>query len=72
MTAASKPPREVATKAEVIASLQCAHVALVNAAKLVASRYGAGSAQATQLAGAAAMIAEDWVPALQKRGDSNG
>ena len=62
---------EAATEAAVIASLKCAHVALVNAAERVASRYGAGCPKAKQLAGAAAMIAEDWIPAIEK-GDGNG
>jgi hypothetical protein len=62
---------EQTTEATVIASLKCAHVALVNAAERVASRYGVGCAQAQQIAGAAAMISEGWIPAIE-RGGGNG
>lgn len=54
-----------ATAEEVIASLDAAHAALLAAAEAVASRYGPGAQQATQLCGAALMISEDWVPAIR-------
>jgi adenine/guanine phosphoribosyltransferase-like PRPP-binding protein len=54
-----------ATAEAVLAALDAAHVALLDAAVLVAQRYGQGAQQAVQLCGAAAMIAEDWMPAIR-------
>ena len=56
-----------ASKAEVIARLEEAHVALVGAADAMARRYGS-SKQVEQICGAAIMISEDWVPAIHEDG----
>jgi hypothetical protein len=55
-----------ATRDEVIAALQAAEVALINASEALARRYGAESRVATQSAGAARMIATDWIPNILK------
>ena len=57
-----------ASKAEVIARLQEAHVALVGAADAMARRYGS-SKQVEQICGAARMIIDDWVPAIREEVD---
>lgn len=55
--------RHAPTKDEVISRLEEAHVALLAAAETIA-RYGA-SEQAAQMAGAATMVSEDWIPAIR-------
>ena len=54
-----------ATKAEVLACLEKAHVALVVAAEAMMRRYGS-SDHVKQLCGAAAMVSDDWMPAIRK------
>ena len=60
--------KDRASKAEVIARLEEAHVALVGAADAMARRYGS-SQQVEQICGAAIMISENWVPAIQEEED---
>jgi hypothetical protein len=54
-----------ATADAVLAALDAAHVALLDAAMLVAQRYGQGAEMAVQLCGAASIITEDWMPAIR-------
>lgn len=53
-----------------IAKLDAAHIALMDAADTAARRYGVGTHIATQLAGAAAMIAQDWIPSVIQEQDN--
>jgi hypothetical protein len=55
-----------ATREEVIAALQAAEIALTNASEALARRYGDKSRAATEAAGAAAMIATNWIPNILK------
>jgi len=54
------------SQATVIAALECAVIALGNAAERVAGRYGRDAEHVAQLAGAAAMINDDWLPTIRK------
>jgi hypothetical protein len=58
------PALRRATKVEVLALLGDAHVALVHAAEAMTRRYGL-SEHVAQLYGAAAMITDDWMPAIR-------
>jgi len=62
---AQQPETTPATADAVLTALDAAHVALMDAALVVASRYGQGAMQAVQLCGAAAMITDDWMPAIR-------
>ena len=57
-----------ATKAEVIARLTEAGVAMVCALDAMARRYGR-SVQVEQISGAIALIADDWIPTIELEAD---
>lgn len=48
-----------------------AHRAMMTAAKCIAVRYGENNEYAGQLAGAARLIKDDWIVAIQKEVDTN-
>lgn len=54
-----------ATKEEVIARLNEARVALIGAADAMARRYGS-SDHVKQICGAAGLISDDWIPAIEE------
>lgn len=58
-----------ATKAEVLARLDEAHVALIGAADAMARRYGS-SDRVKQICGAAALITTDWMPTIMAEKDA--
>ncbi|CAB4128476.1 hypothetical protein UFOVP99_37 [uncultured Caudovirales phage] len=66
MSKAPRIRRPVPTTSEVIQALEAAHVAMMHAAGMLAMRYGTGSQQAVQMAGAAAMVADDWIPGFRQ------
>ena len=54
------------TDADVIAALNGAHASLIAASVMISRRYGSGTEKAAQLCGAAVMISEDWIPAIEQ------
>lgn len=54
-----------ATAADVLDALAKAHAAMMDAALVLARRYGQGNEKSVQLCGAALMISNDWSPAIQ-------
>jgi hypothetical protein len=57
--------QEPATTDEVIEALNAACLALLSAAGAMIRRYGADTEKVIQLCGAAAMVRDDWIPAIR-------
>jgi adenine/guanine phosphoribosyltransferase-like PRPP-binding protein len=58
-------PKTTATADDVLDALAKAHAAMMDAAAVMARRYGHGNEKSVQLCGAALMISNDWSPAIE-------